>query len=166
MDANLARILAANADYAVGFSGSTDPRPRRGLAVVTCMDARIDVFAVLGLELGDAHVIRNAGGLVTDDVIRSLVISQRFLETTRIIVIGHTRCGLHDFSDDWFEMELKSEAGVAPPWRAGGFAVVEEAVQASVTRLADSPFLKEKSQVAGMVWDTESGQLTTVGGTW
>lgn len=155
-------IVAANRDFVGRFPGEAAVRPRRALAVVACMDARLDVAACLGLEPGDAHVIRNAGGIVTDDVIRSLCLSQRVLGTRTVVLVHHTDCGLEGVSDDEFAASLAEEAGRAPTWRAGGFADVDEAVQASIRRLGRSPFLPHRDDIAGFVYQTGSGQLRRV----
>jgi carbonic anhydrase len=138
-----------------------DPRPRRKVAVLTCMDARIDVFPMLGLERGDAHVIRNAGGLVTDDAIRSLSASQRLLGTEEIVVVMHDGCGLHGASEDEFAQALAAD-GVLPTWRLGAFEDVEEAVRLGLARLRSSPELARRERVRGFVFDPETGVLRDV----
>lgn len=157
------QILAANREYAARLPEEVPVRPRRELAVVTCMDARLDVFAALGLQPGDAHVIRNAGGLVTDDVIRSLCLSQRLLGTRTIVLVGHTDCGLEGISDDGFAADLMADTGHRPDWTAGGFDRVEQAIQASMRRLQASPFLADQNRVAGFVYDVDTGQLRPTG---
>lgn len=155
-------IVAANQEFAAGFAGEASVRPRRALAVVTCMDARLDAAAALGLEPGDAHILRNAGGLVTDDVIRSLCLSQRVLDTRAVVVVGHTDCGLEGVADDEFVDRLASETGYTPAWRVGGFEEVEQAVMSSMRRLAESPFLLHRDEVAGFVYHTDTGRLRRV----
>ncbi len=131
--------------------------------MLACMDARIDPLAVLGLELGDAHVIRNAGGLATDDAIRSLSASQRLLGTTEVVVVMHDGCGLHGASEDEFARALADD-GVLPPWRLGAFADVEEALRQSLARLRHSPELPARGEIRGFVFDPDTGALREVAG--
>jgi carbonic anhydrase len=142
---------------APGLSAS----PRRRVAVLSCMDARIDLFAMLGLERGDAHIIRNAGGLVTDDVIRSLSASQRLLGTEEIVVVMHDGCGLHGASEDEFAQALAAD-GVLPSWRLGAFDDVEDTLRNSLERLRTSPELPARDHIRGFVFDPESGTLREV----
>jgi carbonic anhydrase len=137
------------------------PRPRRGVAVLACMDARMDLFTMLGLARGDAHIIRNAGGLVTDDALRSLSVSQRLLGTTEIVVVMHEGCGLHGASEDRFAEELARD-GVVPPWRLGAFADVDATLRAGLARLRSSPELLAREQIRGFVFDPESGAVREV----
>src|SRR5688500_2820734 len=132
------------------------PRPRRKVAVLCCMDTRIDLFPLLGIERGDAHIIRNAGGLVTDDAIRSLSISQRLLGTEEIVVVMHHDCGLHQASEDSFREQLAAD-GVLPSWRLGAFDDVEATLRHSVARLTSSPELPNREHVRGFVFDPEDG---------
>ena len=143
-------------------TGALPAEPARRLAVLTCMDARIDPLALLDLRLGDAHVIRNAGGIVTDDSIRSLAISQRALGTEEIVVIHHTRCGMHGLDDDAFRADLAREAGAEPGWAPGGFADLDAEARRSVQRLRDSPFLSRTRSVRALVYDVETGELREV----
>ena len=136
--------------------------PRRGVAIVTCMDARIDVHRALGLDLGEAHVLRNAGGAVTDDVIRSLAISQRKLGTREVVVVHHTGCGMQTITDDAFRAELQTETGMAPPFAIESFADLEEDVRQSVRRVRSSPFLPHRDQVRGFIFDVERGGLREI----
>lgn len=136
-------------------------RPRRRVAVVTCMDARIDLFLLLGLERGDAHIVRNAGGLVTDDVLRSLSASQRLLGTTEVLVVMHDGCGLHGASEEQFAEELAAD-GVTTSWRLGAFEDLDEAVRAGLARLRSSRELLVRDQIRGFVFDPESGVLREV----
>jgi carbonic anhydrase len=140
-----------------------DPRPRRKVAVLTCMDTRIDAFAMLGLEQGDAHVIRNAGGLVTDDAIRSLSASQRLLGTEEIVVIMHDGCGLNGASEDAFAQTLAAD-GALPTWRLGAFDEVEAALRRSLARLRSSPELPARDHVRGFVFDPDTGRLREIDG--
>jgi carbonic anhydrase len=138
-----------------------DPRPRRKVAVLSCMDTRLDLFPMLGLERGDAHIVRNAGGLVTEDVIRSLSASQRLLGTNAIVVVMHDGCGLHRASEDQFARELAAD-GVLPTWRLGGFDDVEETVRGSLARLRASPELPARDDIRGFVFDPETGRMREV----
>lgn len=137
------------------------PRPRRKVAVLACMDTRIDLFPMLGLERGDAHIIRNAGGLVTDDAIRSLSVSQRLLGTEEIVVVMHERCGLHGASEDEFAQLLAGD-GVLPAWRLGAFEDVEATLRHSLARLRSSRELVAHEHIRGFVFDPESGTLREV----
>ena len=137
------------------------PRPRRGVAVLACMDTRIDLFPMLGLRRGDAHIIRNAGGLVTDDALRSLSASQRLLGTEEIIVVMHDGCGLHGASEDGFAQALASD-GVLPTWRLGAFEDVEATLRASLARLRGARELIAREHISGFVFDPEDGTLREV----
>jgi carbonic anhydrase len=138
-----------------------DPRPRRKVAVLACMDTRIDLFPMLGLERGDAHIIRNAGGLVTDDALRSLSASQRLLGTEEIVVVMHDGCGLHGASEDQFAESLAAD-GVLPNWRLGAFDDVEATLRHSLNRLRSSPELPARDHVRGFIFDPETGRLREV----
>lgn len=156
-----AEILAANARFAESFAHGELPRaPRRRVAVVTCMDARMDPLALLGLELGDANVVRNAGGVVTDDMLRSLAISHAVLGTREAIVVGHTECGLHGASNDDIRAALGSPAGAAVDFLP--FADLDETVRASVRTIEASPLLPRSFAAHGYVYDVRSGRLSTV----
>jgi carbonic anhydrase len=137
------------------------PQPRRKVAVLACMDTRIDLFPMLGIERGDAHIIRNAGGLVTDDAIRSLSASQRLLGTEEIVVVMHDDCGLHGASEDEFAARLASD-GVLPAWRLGAFDDVEETLRGSLARLRAAPELPNRDHIRGLVFDPETGELREV----
>jgi carbonic anhydrase len=152
-------VAASRADElaAPGLS----PRPRRKVAVLACMDTRIDLFPMLGLQRGDAHIIRNAGGLVTDDAIRSLSASQRLLGTEEIIVVMHDGCGLHGASEDDFAQALAAD-GALPTWRLGAFEDVEETLRHSLARLRSAPELPAREHISGFVFDPESGSLRQV----
>ncbi|MCT2582564.1 beta-class carbonic anhydrase [Actinophytocola gossypii] len=138
------------------------PVPGLHLAVVTCMDARIKVFDVFGLRHGEVHILRNAGGVVTDDVVRSLAISQRKLETREIVVMQHTSCGLSLITDDEFKDELEQDTKLRPPWAIEAFRVVEDSVRQSVERVRRSPFLTLTESVRGFVYDVHTAELTEV----
>ena len=136
--------------------------PARKLAVVACMDARLNVFEMLGLELGDAHVIRNAGGVVTDDTIRSLTISQRRLGTERIVLVHHTDCGMLSFTEDEFRRDLMADTGMKPPWAVEAFTDLEADLRQSMARVRQSPFLRHRDDVRGFIYDVDAGTLTEV----
>jgi carbonic anhydrase len=154
--------LANNARYAESFSGPLPLPPSRHVAVVACMDARLNVYAILGLHDGEAHVIRNAGGVVTDDEIRSLAISQRLLGTREIILIHHTECGMLTFTDDAFKRAIQDETGIKPAWSAEAFPDLHEDVRQSVARIQASPFIPHKDAVRGFVFDVATGKLNEV----
>lgn len=155
-------LLASNATYAESFdSGALPKTPSRGVAVVACMDARLDVFAMLGLDLGECHVIRNAGGAVTDDAIRSITVSQRFLGTTEIVLVHHTDCGMLTFPEEQVKREIQAETGVRPAFSFDGFSDVEADVRQSMARIRHSPFLLHRS-VTGFVYDVDTGRLARV----
>jgi carbonic anhydrase len=156
-------LLANNTAYADSFSGSLPAPPGKHVAVVACMDARLDVYSLLGLRPGEAHVIRNAGGVVTDDVIRSLAISQRLLGTTEIILIHHTECGMLSFTDDDFRRSIEQDTGIKPSWAAESFSDLDGDVRQSIARIKASPFLPHTDQVRGFVFDVGTGRLREVG---
>src|SRR5216684_3231325 len=154
--------LANNERYAEGFSGPLPMPPARQVAVVACMDARLNVYAILGLAEGEAHVIRNAGGVVTDDEIRSLAISQRLLGTQEIILINHTDCGMLTFTDDDFKAAIQKDTGIKPEWAAEAFPDLDEDVRQSIARIKVSPFIPHKDSVRGSVFDVATGKLREV----
>ena len=157
-------LLGNAKDYADGFDKRDLPLPpAKKVAVVACMDARLDPQKVLGLAEGDAHVIRNAGGVVTDDAIRSLAISQRLLGTEEIILIHHTDCGMLTFSDDDFKRSIQEDVGVKPAWSAEAVPSLDEDVRQSIARIQASPFIPRKDKVRGFVYHVESGALSEVG---
>lgn len=155
-------LLANNASYAATFRGPLPLPPSKGVAVVACMDARLDVYRVLGLNEGEAHVIRNAGGVVTEDEIRSLAISQRLLGTREIILIHHTDCGMLTFTDDAFKKSIQDETGIRPPWAAEAFPEEEADVRQSIARIKANPFVPHRDSVRGFVFDVATGKLTEV----
>jgi carbonic anhydrase len=159
---NTDQLLENNRRYAEAFSGPLPLPPALGVAVLACMDARLNVYAILGLEEGHAHVIRNAGGVVTDDEIRSLAISQRLLGTTEIILIHHTDCGMLTFTDDGFKASIEKETGVKPGWAAEAFSDLDDDVRQSIRRIQASPFIPHTDSVRGFVFDVASGQLREV----
>jgi carbonic anhydrase len=157
-------FLQNNAAYAAQFSGPLPLPPGKGVAVVACMDARLNVYAILGLNEGEAHVIRNAGGVVTDDEIRSLAISQRLLGTTEIILIHHTACGMLNVTDDSFKQIIADDTGLRPPWAVEAFTDVEEDVRQSRARILASPYIPHKDDIRGFVFDVATGKLNEVTG--
>jgi carbonic anhydrase len=157
------RLLANNRGYAGGFAKGTLPMPpAQRIAVVACMDARLETGALLGLAEGDAHVIRNAGGVVTEDVIRSLTISQRLLGTREIMLIHHTDCGLLGFPEAEVKQAIFEETGIRPPFAMEAFPDLEDDVRQSIARIRASPFLPHKDRVRGFVYEVESGRLREV----
>src|SRR3954465_15592046 len=150
------------ANNAARFKGPLPLPPSKHVAILACMDARIDVYRVLGLNEGEAHVIRNAGGVVTDDEIRSLAISQRLLGTKEIILIHHTDCGMLTFSDEDFRSSIEQDTGVRPHWHSEAFPELEDDVRATIQRITDSPFIPDKSSVRGFVFDVATGKLNEV----
>jgi len=148
--------------YAARFGGPRPVMPAKHLAIVACMDSRIDVFNLFGLDVGDAHVIRNAGGLVTNDVLRSLVLSQRVLETREIILVHHTDCGLQKIREGELEAQLTAEVGQAPPYRFGAFTDVDQAVRDALARVREHAYLPHRDQVRGFVYEVETGGLREV----
>lgn len=154
--------LANNARYTEGFSGPLPMPPANHIAVVACMDARLNVYGMLGLAEGEAHVIRNAGGVVTEDVIRSLAISQRLLGTSEIVLIHHTDCGMLTFTDDGFRRSIQDDTGIKPAWAAEAFSDLGEDVRQSIARIKASPFLPHTGAVRGFVFDVATGKLNEV----
>ena len=158
-------LLAANRSYAENFKKGGKPMPpAKKVAIVACMDARIETGRMLGLEEGDAHVIRNAGGVVTDDVIRSLAISQRLLGTTEIVLVHHTDCGMLTFKDDGLKAQIEEDTGLRPPFALEAFSNPEDDVRQSVRRIEASPFVPHKDNIRGFVYDVETGRLNEVAG--
>ncbi|HAS08469.1 MAG: carbonate dehydratase [actinobacterium acAMD-2] len=154
--------LKNNEAYAANFSGPLPLPPSRNIAVVACMDARLDVYGILGLGQGESHVIRNAGGVVTDDEIRSLAISQRLLGTKEIILIHHTDCGMLTFTDDEFKAGIQAETGIKPEWAAEAFPDLDDDVRQSIKRIKNSPFIPHTDAVRGFVFDVATGKLNEV----
>ncbi|MGH3002191.1 MAG: beta-class carbonic anhydrase [Gaiellaceae bacterium] len=156
--------LVRNAErYAETFDQDGLPAPpAKRVAVLTCMDARVNPYGILGLREGDAHVIRNAGGVVTADAIRSLAISQRLLGTEEIVLIHHAGCGMLGFEDDEFRRQIEHDTGIKPDWAAEAFDDLEQDVRQSMARIENSPFLPKKDRVRGFVYDVETGRLSAV----
>ena len=160
---NADELLAHNTRYVQSFADhGLQLSPRRNLAIVACMDSRMDIFKMLGLSHGDAHIIRNAGGVVTDDVIRSLVISQRVLGTREVILIHHTNCGLQTLQEDEFKHQLETETGVKPWWSFESFRDPFEDTRQSINRLRHTPFILHKNHIRGFVYDVDNGRLLEV----
>src|SRR5918999_2122839 len=156
-------LVANNEAYAARFDkGDLPLPPARKVAVVACMDARLNPYGILGLSEGDAHIIRNAGGVITDDEIRSLAISQRLLGTEEIILIHHTDCGMLTFPDDEFKRSVQDDTGIKPEWAAEAFADLDEDVRQSIARIKASPFIPNKDSVRGFVYEVETGRLREV----
>jgi carbonic anhydrase len=156
-------LLGHNAEFAGHFDdGELGTRPLRQLAIVACMDSRMDIFKILGLQNGEAHIIRNAGGVITDDVIRSLCLSQRALGTREIILLHHTNCGLHNLSEDAFKQDLERELGIKPWWALESFTDPYADVRQSIQRLHMTPFVAHKDHIRGFVYDVTDGLLHEV----
>jgi len=161
-------LIAANDAFATSFDVDqagcdvSSPRPTRHTAVISCMDARIDLFEALGLAIGEVHVIRNAGGIATDDVLRSLVLSQRKLGTREVLVAQHTDCGLYGLDDAGLLDEIEQETGTRPPFLFGGFTDLDASVRASVDRVRSAPFVPHRDAVRGFVYDVATGRLREV----
>ena len=154
--------LKNNEEYALTHVGGRPARPASQVAVVACMDSRMRIFPMLGLGDGEAHVIRNAGGVVTDDVIRSLAISQRLLGTREIMLIHHTDCGMQKTTEDKFKAEVETDTGIRPPWAVETFTDAEQDIRQSIGRLKASPFIPHKDAIRGFVFDVDTGKLNEV----
>ena len=154
--------VANNKKYAETFAGPLPLPPAKNIAIVACMDARLNVYGALGIQEGDAHVIRNAGGVVTDDEIRSLAISQRLLGTKEIILIHHTDCGMLTFTDDEFKQSILDETGIKPEWAAEAFSNLETDVRQSIARIKANPFVPLKDNIRGFIFDVATGLLNEV----
>ena len=162
---NYSDILAGNAEYAANFhEPELGVEPTRRVVVIACMDSRMDIFALLGLANRESHIIRNAGGVITDDVIRSLCLSQRKLGTREVILVHHTDCGLQTVTEDAFKAELEAELGIKPWWALESFVDPYADVAQSMARLASSPFIPYKDHVSGFVYDVTTGRLNEVAG--
>ena len=156
-------LLRNNAEFAGSFSNGDLPMPPgKHLAVVACMDARLNVYALLGLREGEAHVIRNAGGVVSDDVLRSLVISQRLLGTREVILVHHTECGMLTFTDDAVKADIEADVGLRPHFALEAFSDLERDIRQSIARIKASPFVPHKDAVRGFIYDVRSGALQEV----
>jgi carbonic anhydrase len=155
-------LISNNEGYAQSYDGLAPGRPTRGVAIVACMDARMDIYAMLGLAPGEAHVIRNAGGEITDDALRSLTISQHELGTTEVILIHHTQCGMQTFTNKQFKEEMLAETGHKPHWATHAFTDVDADVRKSIAQVKQSPFLAHTHSVRGFVFDVTTGKLREV----
>lgn len=155
-------LLVANKAYAAAFPGPRPLPPRLRLAVVACMDSRLDLFGALGLDIGDAHLIRNAGGLPTDDVLRSLALSQRHLGTREVVIIHHTDCGMEGFDDGAFRAELTEESGHEPRWAVPGFTDLRTTVRRSVDTVRECQWLPHREDVRGFVFDIATANLEEI----
>ncbi len=156
-------IVASAAEHLAAFEAAPHtPKPARHVAVVACMDARLDLFSILGLKPGDAHLIRNAGGVATDDVIRSLAISQRKLGTREIVLVHHTDCGMLTFTEDEFRGDLMEETGMRPPWATEAFGDLDADVRNSMQRIRTNAFIPHRDNVRGFVYDVDTGELKEV----
>lgn len=161
--ANTEELRENNTTFVKAFADhGLNVKPKRRLAIVACMDSRMDIFQMLGLDHGDAHIIRNAGGVVTDDVVRSLVLSQRRMNTREIILIHHTNCGLENLNEGGFFDELVSETGIKPGWSLEAFKDPHEDVRQSMSRLKHSPFILHKDHIRGFVYEVDNGKLVEV----
>jgi carbonic anhydrase len=155
-------LIHANEQYASTFPGPRPLRPRLRLAVIACMDSRLDLFGALGLEIGDAHLIRNAGGLPTEEVLRSLAISQRRLGTREIVLIHHTECGMQDFDDDEFRATLATETGRAPGWDVPGFSDLHDTMRTSIETVRECVWLPHREDVRGFIFDVGTAKIEEV----
>jgi len=144
------------------FEGPRAVIPAKHVAIVTCMDSRIDSFRIFGLDSGEAHILRNAGGLVTDDVLRSLVLSQRLLQTREVILMHHTNCGLHGADEAALRAEIAADTGHAPPYAFGAFEDIDAAVRSALVRVREHPYLPHRDRVRGFVYEVETGHLREV----
>lgn len=155
-------LIHANERYAQTFPGPRPKQPKLRLTVIECMDSRIDTFGALGLQVGEAHVIRNAGGLITEDVLRSLALSQRALGTREVVILHHTDCGMHAFDDTAFRVTLAAESGVEPGWDVPGFTDVQAKVRESVALVRECRWIPYREDVRGFVFDVATAKITEV----
>ncbi|CAM3603840.1 beta-class carbonic anhydrase [Smaragdicoccus niigatensis] len=156
------QLVQANEWYRLRFPEPRPRKPKRQLAIVSCMDSRLDLFSALGLDVGDAHIIRNAGGLVTDDVLRSLAISQREIGTRAVMIVQHTNCGMFGFDDQKFRRRLLDESGQKPAWDVAGFSSLERSVRESIAKVASCPWLIRGGEVRGFIFNVTSAEVTEV----
>lgn len=155
--------LVGNAvTHEADFEGPRAVIPAKHVTIVTCMDSRIDSFRIFGLDSGEAHILRNAGGLVTEDVLRSLVLSQRLLQTREVILMHHTNCGLHGVDEGALRAEIAADSGAAPPYSFGAFSDIDEAVRSAIARVCEHPYLPHRDHVRGFVYEVETGHLREV----
>jgi carbonic anhydrase len=156
------QLISKAREHEADFEGQRAVIPTMHLTIVTCMDSRLDTFRIFGLESGQAHILRNAGGLVTDDVLRSLVLSQRLLQTREIILMHHTNCGLHDADEDALRVAIATEVGAPPPYRFGAFHDIDESVRTSILRVREHRFIPYRDRVRGFVYEVDDGHLREV----
>ena len=155
-------LVQANNEYTARFPGARPVRPKLRLTVITCMDSRLDLFGALGLQIGDAHLIRNAGGVVTDDILRSLAISQRALGTREIMLIHHTQCGMEGLDDSAFRAQIADETGLAPTWDVPGFTDVYEDMRETMRKVRECPWIPHRDEVRGFVFDVATAKINEV----
>jgi len=155
-------LIHANESYAASFPGPRPLRPKLRMTVITCMDSRLDLFGALGLDIGDAHLIRNAGGQITDDVLRSLALSQRSMGTREVVIIHHTECGMLGLDDEAFRAELAEATGQHPPWRVPGFTDLPADVRASIVAVRGCPWIPHRDDVRGFVFDVATAQIEEI----
>jgi carbonic anhydrase len=162
MKSAIDELTASALSHEADFEGQRAVIPSKHLAIVTCMDSRINMFRIFGLESGQAHILRNAGGLVTEDTLRSLVLSQRLLQTREIILMHHTNCGLHDADESALRAAISAEVGTAPPYQFGAFHDIDQSVRTSISRVREHPFLPHRDNVRGFIYQVENGHLREV----
>jgi carbonic anhydrase len=155
-------LIHANESYAAAFPGPRPLRPKLRMTVIACMDSRLDLFGALGLDIGDAHLIRNAGGQITDDVLRSLALSQRSMGTREVVIVHHTECGMLGLDDDAFRAELTAESGQHPPWRVPGFTDLPADVRASIAAVRECPWIPHRDDVRGFVFDVATAEIEEI----
>ena len=162
MDTAIDELLANAQAHKADFEGPRAVIPAKHITIVTCMDSRIDNFKIFGLDSGEAHILRNAGGLVTDDILRSLVLSQRLLQTREVILMQHTNCGLHRTDEAALRTQIALETGSEPPYAFGAFHDLDEAVRAGIMRIREHPFLPHRDNVRGFIYEVETGNVREV----
>ncbi|HEY6234094.1 MAG TPA: carbonic anhydrase [Candidatus Elarobacter sp.] len=162
MSSAIDELLGNARTHEADFEGPRAVVPAKHVAIVTCMDSRIDNFRIFGLESGEAHILRNAGGLATDDMLRSLVLSQRLLQTREVILMHHTNCGLHGTDEAALRDAIAADTGHAPPYAFGAFEDIDAAVRTAITRVREHPFLPHRDRVRGFVYEVETGHLREV----
>lgn len=162
MTSAIDEFVANAAAHEADFEGPRAVIPAKHVAIVTCMDSRIDNFRIFGLASGEAHILRNAGGLVTDDMLRSLVLSQRLLQTRAVILMHHTNCGLHGTDEPALRAQIAAETGQPPPYAFGAFADIDAAVRSALARVREHPFLPHRDDVRGFIYDVDTGHLREV----
>ncbi len=164
MDYATDELVTNAAAHEADFEGPRAVIPTKHVAIVTCMDSRIDMFRIFGLESGQAHILRNAGGLVTEDMLRSLVLSQRLLQTREVVLMHHTHCGLHGTDEPALRAAIEADTGQAPPYAFGAFTDIDDAVRRAIARVREHPFLPHRDRVRGFIYDVDTGHLREVSG--